>query len=142
MAEMTAPKVPHVVFVCLANSCRSQMAEAFARCHGAGRVAAYSAGSHPAGYVHPRTIRFMKERGLTLAGHWSKGLSDLPRGVTWDYVVTMGCGDDCPLLPARKRLDWEIPDPVVLPDGAFRSVRDLIEENVRKLVAEAGGGGS
>jgi arsenate reductase (thioredoxin) len=129
-----------MVFVCLANSCRSQMAEAFARRQGAGRVAAYSAGSHPAGYVHPRTVRFMKERGLELLGHWSKGLGDLPQGVPWDFVVTMGCGDDCPLLRARNRLDWRIPDPVALSDEEFRQVRDLLEEKVAELVHEVVGG--
>ncbi len=128
---------PKILFVCLANSCRSQMAEAFARKHGAGRIEAFSAGSHPAGYVHPRTIRFMRERGLDLGGQESKGLEDLPQGVVWDYVVTMGCGDACPHVPARNRLEWDLPDPVILPDDAFREVRDRIEEEVRRLLAEA-----
>lgn len=113
------------------------MAEAFARRHGGGRVEAFSAGSRPAGYVHPRAIQFMEECGLHLAGQESKGLEDLPQGVTWDYVVTMGCGDACPHLPARKRIEWDLPDPVTLPDDAFRKVRDRIEEQVRLLLAEA-----
>jgi len=128
--------LPRLLFVCVENSCRSQMAEGFARALGRGRVAAFSAGSRPSGAVDARAIRFMRERDVDLAGRRSKGLDDLPAG-TWDCVVMMGCGDACPYLPARRRLDWDLPDPKRLDDDGFRAVRDRIEALVRDLVAEA-----
>jgi protein-tyrosine-phosphatase len=131
------PEPPRLLFVCIANSCRSQMAEGFAAALGRGRVTVASAGSRPAGQVDPRAIRFMAEKGVSLSNQRSKGLDDLPPGVTWDWIVTMGCGDACPWLPARHRLDWDLPDPKSLDDGGFREVRDRIEGLVRGLVAEA-----
>ena len=132
-------RIPHILFVCVENACRSQMAEAFAQALGAGRVAAWSAGSRPAGQVNARAVTFMKERGIELATQRPKGLHDLPAGITWDFVVTMGCGDSCPYLPANSRLDWDLPDPKGLPDEEFRRVRDAIEARVRELIAEAEG---
>ncbi len=128
--------VPTLLFVCIENSNRSQMAEGFARTLGRGRVAAFSAGSRPSGQVNPRAIQLMKERGIDLAGQLSKGLDDLPEA-TWDYVVTMGCGDACPALTAGHRVDWALPDPRHLPDGGFRAVRDQIETLVSALVEQA-----
>jgi len=133
---MTPP--PRILFVCVENSCRSQMAEGFARALGSGRIAAASAGSRPSGSVNARAIEFMRERGIDLTPHASKGLDELPAGVVWDYVVTMGCGDACPHLPARTRLEWELPDPKRLDDDAFRRVRDDIEARVRALVDATG----
>ncbi len=127
---------PHLLFVCIENSNRSQMAEGFARALGAGRVAAYSAGSRPSGRINPRAIQFMKEKGIDLAVQASKGLDDLPR-VPWDWIVTMGCGDACPSLPARHRLDWDLTDPKHLDDDGFRAVRDRIESLVTSLVGKA-----
>jgi arsenate reductase len=127
-------KLPHLLFVCIENSNRSQMAEGFARTLGRGRVAAFSAGSRPAGTIHPRAIRFMQERGIDLATQRSKGLDELP-GVAWHTIVTMGCGDACPHLPAAHRLDWELPDPKNLADDDFRAVRDRIEGLVAELIA-------
>lgn len=127
-------RLPHLLFVCVENSCRSQMAEGFARALGAGRVAAFSAGSRPSGAVHPGAVRFMAEKGVDLSGHRSKGLDALPAGVRWDWIVTMGCGDACPHLPARHRLDWDLPDPKAMDDGGFRAVRDRIEREVRGLI--------
>ena len=127
---------PHLLFVCIENSNRSQMAEGFARTLGRGRVAAFSAGSRPSGIVNPRAIQFMKEKGIDLSAQLSKGLDDLPQ-VRWDWIVTMGCGDACPTLPAMHRLDWELPDPKHLPDDEFRAVRDRIEGLVAALLAEA-----
>jgi arsenate reductase (thioredoxin) len=132
-----AEDLPHVLFVCIENSNRSQMAEGFARALGGTRVAAYSAGSRPSGQVNARAIAFMRERGVDLGEQRSKGLDDLPEG-TWDAVVTMGCGDACPHLPARRRLDWDLPDPKLLDDDGFRAVRDRIEGLVRELVATVG----
>ena len=131
--------VPHILFVCVENSCRSQMAEGFARALAAGRVATFSAGSRPSGQVHPAAVRFMRERGIDLSGHASKGLGDLPQGIVLDYVVTMGCGDACPHLPARHRLDWDLPDPKLMGDEEFRTVRDRIEALVREIVSGAAG---
>jgi len=128
--------LPRLLFVCVENSCRSQMAEGFARALGAGRAAAFSAGSRPSGQLDPRAVRFMAEKGVDLAPQRSKGLDELPAGVTWDCLVTMGCGDACPWLPARRRLDWALPDPKTLGDDGFRQVRDRIEQLVHELVDE------
>src|SRR5438132_4896535 len=94
-----------VLFVCIENSNRSQMAEALARRFGQGKVEAYSAGSRPSGRVNPRAIEFMREIGYDLSTHRSKGLGALPE-VEFDAVVTMGCGDECPLVQAKRREDW------------------------------------
>jgi protein-tyrosine-phosphatase len=129
---------PTLLFVCVENANRSQMAEGFARSLGRGRVVAFSAGSRPSGQVSARAVQFMRERGVDLTSQLSKGLDDLPR-VKWDYIVTMGCGDACPNLPAVHRADWELPDPKHLDDDGFRAVRDRIEALVRDLIAEATG---
>src|SRR5206468_4223204 len=100
-----APRPKRVLFVCVENSNRSQMAEAFARLYGAGDVEAYSAGSRPSGRVSPKAVESLKERGYDLTAHRSKSLSDLP-DVPFDAAVTMGCGDACPLVRAARRLDW------------------------------------
>lgn len=127
---------PKVLFVCIENSNRSQMAEGFARTLGLGRVAVYSAGSRPAGQIHPRAIQFMKEKDIDLTVQHSKGLDELP-DVKWDWIVTMGCGDACPSLPAVHRLDWELQDPKQLPDDGFRAIRDQIEQLVGGLLVAA-----
>jgi len=124
-----------VLFVCVENSNRSQMAEAFAHMHGGGRVEAYSAGSRPSGRVNPRAVEFMREVGYDLARHRSKGLSDLPPG-EFEVVVGMGCGDEgCPLVAAKRHEEWDIPDPKELPAGQYREVRDRIERKVKELLA-------
>lgn len=132
---MTDRRLPSVLFVCVENSCRSQMAEGFARVLGAGRIVAWSAGSRPAGRVDPRAVAFMRERGIEIAAQGSKSLVELPRDVVWDCVVTMGCGDACPDVSAKERLDWDLPDPRALPDEDFRRVRDRIATLVAELVA-------
>ena len=126
--------VKRVLFVCVENSNSSQMAEAFARLEGGGAVEAYSAGSRPSGVVNPRAVEFMREVGCDLSIQTSKGLGDIPDG-EYDAVVTMGCGDACPLVPAKRRLDWSIPDPKNLPPDEFRAVRDEIRAKVRELLA-------
>ncbi len=123
-----------VLFVCVENSNRSQMAEAFARMHGAGRVEAASAGSRPSGMVNPKAVVAMKELGYDLAEHRSKGLDDF-NGRNIDVAVTMGCGDECPLVLAGQRVDWKIPDPRDMTPEEFRGVRDLIERKVKDLLA-------
>ena len=134
MTELISRPPSRVLFVCVENANRSQMAEAFARLHGAGRVEAHSAGSRPSGRVNPRAVEFMRERGYDLAAHRSKGLAEMP-DEEFDVVVTMGCGDDCPRVRARRREDWSIPDPRELPAEQFRAVRDLIEKKVLALLA-------
>lgn len=134
---MSQPAEPlkRVLFVCVENSNRSQMAEAFARLHGAGRVEAYSAGSRPSGKVNPRAVEFMREVGCDLATHQSKALADLPPG-EFAAVVGMGCGDEgCPMVKARRREEWDIPDPKNLPPDQYRAVRDQIEARVKALLA-------
>jgi protein-tyrosine-phosphatase len=124
-----------VVFLCVENSNRSQMAEAFARVYGGGQVEAFSAGSRPSGRVSPKAVEAMREVGYDLGRHASKGLADLPEG-EFDVAVTMGCGDECPTLRARRRLDWDIPDPKEMPPEQFREVRDLIARKVQRLLGE------
>jgi protein-tyrosine-phosphatase len=126
----------NILFVCVENSCRSQMAEGFAKALGGDRIGAYSAGSRPSGEVNARAIAFMKEAGVDISTHESKGLDDLPQ-LKWDYIVTMGCGDACPTLPARHRLDWDLPDPKQLDDSGFRSVRDRIRAEVQALISSS-----
>lgn len=122
-----------VLFVCVENSCRSQMAEAFARMHGAG-VEAYSAGSRPSGAVNERAVASMREIGYDLATHRSKSLDEIPAG-PFDVVVTMGCGDACPWVPATRREDWEIPDPKAMEPDEFRKVRFEIARRVDALLS-------
>lgn len=123
-----------VIFVCVENSNRSQMAEAFARIHGAGKVEACSSGSRPSGRINPKAIEAMRELGYDLTTHSSKGLADF-NGKEFDAAITMGCGDECPLVLARQRLDWKIPDPKEMSPEQFRDVRDLIEAKVKELLA-------
>jgi protein-tyrosine-phosphatase len=125
-------KKERVLFVCIENSCRSQLAEAFAVIHAVDVMDAYSAGSRPSGVVHPIAIESMQELGYDMSGHRSKSLADIPAG-RYDYVITMGCGDECPFIPADHHEDWNIPDPKKLPLDEFRKIRDLIEERVLEL---------
>ena len=122
-----------IVFVCIENSNRSQMAEAFARIHGAGKVEPHSAGSRPSGHVNPKAIEAMKEISYDLSIHQSKSLQDLA-GIEFDVAVTMGCGDECPFIKAKQRLDWQIPDPKAMAPEQFREVRALIESRVKALL--------
>lgn len=110
------------------------MAEGFARHLGGQETEVLSAGSRPSGVVNPRAIHFMSERGIDISGHVSSGLDGLEQE-GFDYVVTMGCGDACPQIPARSHIDWELSDPKHLPDHEFRAVRDAIEERVKTLLA-------
>ncbi len=123
-----------VLFVCVENSNRSQMAEAFARMHGGDEVEAYSAGSRPSGQVNPKAIEAMNELGYDLSKHASKSLSDIP-DVEYDLVATMGCGDECPFVRAKRHEDWDIPDPKDLQGDEFRRVRDLIGTKVKTALA-------
>ena len=133
MTSSGRPK--RVLFVCVENSNRSQMAEAFARIYGGARVESFSAGSRPSGKVNPKAIDAMRELGYDLSVHNSKGLAEFS-GQEFDVVVGMGCGDEgCPLVKATRHLEWDIPDPKALPPEQFREVRDLIGRNVQQLLA-------
>jgi arsenate reductase (thioredoxin) len=111
------------------------MAEAFAQMLGGQDVEAHSAGSRPSGRVNPKAVAAMAELGYDLTAHTSKGL-DGYNGQTFDAAVTMGCGDECPLVVAKRRVDWQIPDPKELPPEKFNEVRDRIAEKVTALLAE------
>lgn len=122
-----------VVFVCVENSNRSQMAQAFAKLRGIAE--AYSAGSRPSGKINPRAINAMNELGYDLSTHQSKSLNDLP-DAEFDAAITMGCGDACPNVKARVREDWQIPDPREMGPEEFRQVRDLIRDKVGELLTK------
>jgi protein-tyrosine-phosphatase len=126
-----------VLFVCVENSNRSQMAEAFARLHGGTRVEALSAGSRPSGRVNPKAVAAMRARGCEIAAQRSKSTAEIGPG-PFDAVVTMGCGDACPNVAARLREDWSIPDPRDLDEREFALVRDLIEREVVGLLGRLG----
>jgi len=123
-----------ILFVCIENSNRSQMSQAFAKILGGDHVDAYSAGSKPSGIVNPKAIAAMKELGYDLSKHDSKSLDEVKIFAPFDAVVTMGCGDACPWMPAKKFVDWEIPDPKNLEPVEFNKVRDLIKRKVAELI--------
>jgi|SRR5215203_3910119 len=124
-----------LLFVCVENSNRSQMSQAFAKMIGGTNIDAYSAGSKPSGVVNPKAIAAMKELGYDLSTHESKSLKDVERFAPFDAVVTMGCGDACPWMPAKQFIDWEIPDPKNMAAGEFNKVRDLIRDKVKELLS-------
>lgn len=127
--------VKRLLFVCVENSNRSQMAEAFARLHGGVEVEAYSAGSRPGGKVNPQAVEMMLELGYDMSKHFSKSLAEIP-DVEYDFVATMGCGDACPAVRGKWREDWSIPDPKELAPAEFRQVRALIESKVRTVLSK------
>jgi len=122
-----------ILFVCVENSCRSQIAEAFARTLGRGLIEAYSCGSRPSGHVNGTAIASMKELGYDRSTHASKSVSDIPQ-IMYDVVVTMGCGDACPSVTAKQREEWNIPDPKQMDIDEFRAVRDRIRNHVSALI--------
>jgi protein-tyrosine-phosphatase len=126
-----------LLFVCVENANRSQMAQAFARIHGGKQVEAFSAGSRPSGQVNPKAIDAMKQLGYDLTTHESTSLDDLP-DVEFTAAVTVGCGDAYPFVAAISREDWQIPDPREMPPEEFRNVRDLIGRKVKALIESLG----
>ncbi len=124
-----------VLFVCLHNAGRSQMSEALFTRAAEGRHEARSAGTTPADRVHPEVAETMAELGIDLGGRKPRRLSR--EDAEWaDVVVTMGCGDECPYIPGKRYLDWDLPDPKGQPLAAVRATRDEIDRRVRDLVAE------
>ena len=125
----------HVLFVCLHNAGRSQMSEALFTRAAAGRHEARSAGTTPGDRVHPEVVAVMRELGIDLAGRTPKRLT--PELAQWaDVIVTMGCGDECPYVPGKRYLDWDLPDPKRLPVDHVRVIRDEITDRVTALAAE------
>lgn len=127
----------HVLFVCIQNAGRSQIAQAlFERAAGGGHEAR-SAGSRPAEHVHPEVVEVMGELGINLAGKRPHKLDTDDTG--WaDIVITMGCGDECPYIPGKHYIDWELDDPAGRPLADVRRIRDQIGERVDALVAQLG----
>ena len=124
-----------VLFVCIHNSCRSQMAEGLARHLGGDFVEAHSAGSAPCGQVDAGAIETMREIGIDISIHTSKSLDDVPQ-VDYDFVATMGCGDACPMVRAKRREDWGIADPKGKEPEAYQVARDTIQARVKQLLTE------
>lgn len=122
-----------VLFVCIENSCRSQMAEAFAILFGSHIIDAYSAGSKPSGKVNEKAIAAMKAVDYDMTAHHSKGLESLPQ-IEFDFAITMGCGDACPMIKAKQREDWAIPDPKAMDTQDFAKIRDLIRQKISGLL--------
>ena len=135
MGQSTRKKI---LFVCYGNMIRSQMAEGFAREHGDAFLDVYSAGVHPTGVVSEEAIQVMEEKGIDIAGHYSKGLEDVPVG-DMDYVISLTdlrAEDMCPPSFEGTTLNWNIRDPIGKPFKHFRTTRDDIEERVRKLIQQ------
>ncbi len=131
---------PAVLFVCVHNAGRSQMAAGFTRALGGDRVRVLSAGSEPADRLNPVAVEAMAEVGVDIAGHSPQVLAvDDVRAS--DVVITMGCGDACPVFPGKRYEDWELTDPAGRPLEEVRPIRDEIERRVRALLADLGAGG-
>jgi arsenate reductase len=126
---------PTILFLCVHNAGRSQMAAAFARQIGAGRVSVFSGGSEPAASLNPAVVAAMAERGIDISAEVPRRWADDDIRAA-DVVVTMGCGDACPFYPGRRYEDWELQDPAGQPLEVVRKIRDDIEGRVRVLVDE------
>ncbi|MEU8564951.1 arsenate reductase ArsC [Streptomyces cyaneofuscatus] len=134
---MPESKPPSVLFVCVHNAGRSQMAAAFLTHLSEGRVEVRSAGSAPADAVNPAAVQAMAEAGIDLSAETPKVLT-VEAVRASDVVITMGCGDTCPVLPGKRYLDWKLDDPAGQGVEAVRPIRDKIEGRVRGLLAELG----
>jgi arsenate reductase (thioredoxin) len=126
---------PRVLFVCVHNAGRSQMAAALLDRQAAGRVTVTSAGSLPATEINPAVVQAMAELGLDLSREFPKPLTG-DQVQAADVVITMGCGDACPVYPGRRYLDWDVPDPAGLDLAAVRPIRDDISRRLRDLISE------
>lgn len=132
---LTDDPIPDVLFVCVQNAGRSQLASAILRSLAGDSVRVLTAGSEPAGLINPKIVAALDEIGIPVGGEYPKPLTDeVVRAA--DYVITMGCGDACPVYPGKRYLDWDLPDPAELPMDGVRSVRDEIDHRVRELLAE------
>ena len=131
------PEIPTVLFLCVHNAGRSQMAAGFARALGADALRVRSAGSAPREQINPVAVEAMADVGIDITVAVPEKLEDEAVEAA-DVVVTMGCGDECPVLPGRRYLDWELDDPAGQPLAAVRPIRDEIEARVRALLSELG----
>ena len=123
---------PKVAFVCVGNSCRSQMAEGFAKHYGKDLIEVHSAGTDIAKEINPLAIEVMREVGIDISSQFPKTIFDIPKEV--DFLITMGCGVECPFIPCKVKEDWGLPDPAGKPIEEFRKVRDEIEKKVLNLL--------
>lgn len=121
-----------VGFICVGNSCRSQMAEGFAKEYGSDIFEVYSAGTDPAPEVKPNAVRAMEEKGIDISEQYPKLLKEIPGEL--DILITMGCNVECPYIPCKFREDWGLDDPAGHPIEVFRETRDIIEEKVKDLI--------
>jgi len=128
-------KKKRIVFICVENARRSQMAEGFAEALGQGKIEVYSAGSSPSKEIDPMVIEVMKEKRIDLSDKRPRGLNDLPP-VEMDYLITMGCEETCPAVLTKRAIEWKIPDPKGKSIEFFREVRDLIENMVKTILEE------
>ena len=128
-------QAPHVLFVCTHNAGRSQMAAALLDHQAAGRVRVTSAGSQPAGQLNPAVVQAMAEIGLDISREFPKPLTT-EKVQAADVVITMGCGDACPIYPGKRYEDWDLPDPAGLSIDAVRPIRDAIRDRVELLLDE------
>lgn len=127
-----------VAFVCVHNSCRSQMAEAWAKLLGSDVLEVYSAGTVENHELKPMAVKVMEEAGIDMSGHYPKLLSDIPEEV--DILITMGCNVSCPFVPTNHREDWGLTDPSGWPINEFRITRDFIKEKVENLISRVKNG--
>ncbi len=126
---------PEILFLCVHNAGRSQMAAAFARAIGDGRVVVHSAGSAPGEYLNPAVVEAMREKGIDISNEVPTRLTDA-MGRSADVIVTMGCGDECPVYLGKRYVDWELLDPAGKTIEEIRPIRDDIEQRVASLIAE------
>ncbi|MGH2739525.1 MAG: arsenate reductase ArsC [Actinomycetota bacterium] len=126
-------EIPEVLFVCVHNAGRSQMAAALLEKHAGGRVRVRSAGSEPADALNPAVVQAMQEAGIDISRETPKGLTDDAVREA-DIVITMGCGDACPVYPGKRYIDWDLPDPAGKPVEEVRPIRDEIEGRVKQLL--------
>lgn len=127
-----------VAFVCTHNSCRSQMAEAWAKNLGKGKILAFSAGTESYPEVKPLAVKVMEEVKIDMSAHYPKLLTEIPD--KFDVLITMGCGVECPYIPSKHREDWGLDDPSGGPIEGFRVTRDLIREKVMNLMERVASG--
>jgi arsenate reductase (thioredoxin) len=137
MEGRTVSDTPSVLFLCVHNAGRSQMAAGFLRHLGGDRVSVMSGGSAPAESINPSAVEAMREKGIDITDQYPKPWTDETVGVA-DVIVTMGCGDACPVLPGKRYLDWELEDPAGKGVESVRPIRDDIEQRVRELMTELG----
>jgi protein-tyrosine-phosphatase len=128
-------KSREILFLCVHNAGRSQMAAAFARAMGGSHVVVHSAGSAPGEQLNPAVVEVMKEKGIDISSEAPRKLTE-EMGRQADVIVTMGCGDACPVYPGKRYLDWELTDPAGKDVAVVRQIRDDIEQRVRGLLAE------